>query len=384
MKKLDHEIQWFITKYPFVTDPIVLFNPKSSPTKKDFLNWELNLDYSDIRNCKKNIDFIKKDFYKIINILQTTKFETIYLKIEYSERMKDFYKVLRIIEIFDNDEEYEKYNLINEYFWIDFKLLDKIFLDKDTLTNEFSTKKAYLSKEKIEELNDTFIKADEIKLYFDEALMFLWLNTNWKVVVWDVVSIVHTNFNRLWWEIIIPKKTKVSIRRLLALIAHEIDGHCIQFTNCTTLSSWWIRYSKSESLAEWFAIYNEYYFINRIFWDNKPVMSLIKRNKHRFDLIENKTMFDTFVNEYVWSLLRSFRWFSNISKYKNLKDFVYIQGLYNVIVYRKKYNNFFELIKWWAVNNSYINKYWIQWGRKEVIKVKNTSAYYILNKYFNK
>jgi hypothetical protein len=37
MKTIDKEIIGFIEKYPFFTDPIVLFNPKKIPTKEEIL-----------------------------------------------------------------------------------------------------------------------------------------------------------------------------------------------------------------------------------------------------------------------------------------------------------------------------------------------------------
>jgi len=37
MKTIDKEIIGFIEKYPFFTDPIVLFNPEKIPTKEEIL-----------------------------------------------------------------------------------------------------------------------------------------------------------------------------------------------------------------------------------------------------------------------------------------------------------------------------------------------------------
>lgn len=382
MDKLDKEIIKLVTKYPFLTDPIVLFNPSKIPSKENILKWTLNLQYPEIDKSQIDLNKIKNNYYKVIDILNETIFETIYSKIEYSHRLKDFYKVIRIIEIFYDKNEYEKYNLVNEYFWIDFELLEEIFSNKELFINEFNYKKPLLSERKILKLENKEINSSEIKFYFIESLKFLWLEKNWKVVIWDAVSIVHSNFNEKWGDIIIPREKTVNIKVLLWLIAHEIDWHCIQFTNCNYLSSWTIRYSRSESLAEWFAMYNQYFFLKRIFWEKIWLSHFYNKSSHKFDFIENKISFESFIKSYKWNIIRNFRWFSNIYKYRNLKDFVYIQGLYRTIKYRKKYNNFFEMMKSWAVNDSYIKKYWDERWRKEKLKISEMSAYFVLKKYF--
>ncbi len=381
MNKLNDKIIKLVTKYPFLTDPIVLFNPSKIPSKKEILSWKLNLKYPQIDKVLWNIKTLKQDFFKIIDLLIATEFDNIYLKVEFSERLKDFYKIIKVIEIFYDAEEYEKYNLINEYFWIDFELLEEIFNRREILEKHFSNKQWLLKNKEIQTLEQTFINADKIKFYFDEALEFLGLNSNWEILAWDVISVVHTNFNDGWGEIIIPKNIEISVKRLLELIAHEIDGHCVQFTNCDCLSWWTIRYSKSESLVEWYAMYIQYLFESKIYGTNLRIFSLIDKNLIRFDAVNNGSV-KRYLSSLEWTWIRFFRWFSNINHYKNLKDFVYIQWLYRVIRFSKKYSNTFSLLKSWAINDSYIKKFWIRQWRKEIINIKNTSAYYILKKYF--
>lgn len=378
IKNINKQIFRFITKYPFVTDPIVLFNPEEIPKSDKILNLELDLNYKLIEENIKIIDSIKNELYDIVKLIHKERFNNLYLKIEYLERIKDFYKVIRIIEIFHEKEEYEKYNLINEYFWIDFELLEEIFLNKEILEKEFRCKKKFLKDSTLSKLEATFIDSKWIKNYFEKALEFLWLENIWKVKIWDVISIVHTNFNEIWWDLVIPKDYNINIKRLLILISHEIDWHCTQFSNCDSLSSWWIRYSKSESLVEWFAMYNEYLFQSKMFWENW-INNLVNNNKERFKLSEWEISISEFYKSYNWNLFRNFRWFKNIDKYFNLKDFVYLQWIYKVIKYSKTYNNFLEIIRNWAINDSYIKKYWQKEWRKEKIKIKETSAFFILN-----
>ena len=384
MQKLNKQIIKLVTKYPFLTDPIVLFNPSRIPSQKEILSWELNLVYPEIDKNIKIIDEIKKDFFKITDLLIKVKFDSLYLEVEVSERLKDFHKIIRIIEIFYDKKEYEKYNLINEYFWIDFELLEEIFERREVLENHFSIKEGILKRKEISKLEQTLVGADEIKFYFDEALKFLDLENNWKVLTWDVISIVHTNFNKKGGEIMIPKNIEIDAKRLLGLIAHEIDGHCVQFTNCDCLAGGTIRYSKSESLVEWYAIYIEYQFESKVFWNNLKVLSLIDRNYIRFDTINTRWSVVKYLSCLKWNWIRFFRWFSDIAHYKNLKDFVYIQWLYKIIKFGKKYSNTLSLLKSWAINKSYIKKFWIKEWRKEKINIKKTSAYYVLEKYFSK
>lgn len=383
MLQIDKEIINFITKYPFVTDPIVLFNPEKIPSKKEIIKWKLDLKYPEIDKNLKNINKVKEDFFELVSIIENHKFKNRYNEIEYKERIKDFYKIIRIIEIFYEKEEYEKFNLINEYFWIDFELLDEIFCNENKLKEAFKNEKWLISKEKKKSFENTIVDCYEIKKYFDIALKYLDLDKSWRVKIWEVISIVHTNFNQKWWEILIPKNYKTNIKHLIELIAHEIDWHCVQFSNCKWLFSWSIRFSKSESLVEWYAMFLEFFLESFLFWESS-IQDMINRNYLRYRSYEDSDYLSKYL-DYVkeWSF-RFFRWFNSIYKYKNLKDFVYIQWLYNIIKYNKKYSNFYDLIRSWAINDSYIKKYWISEWRKKSFNIKNTSAYNIYTKYFSK
>jgi hypothetical protein len=48
--------------------------------------------------------------------IRKTNFNHIELKNEYLERINDFFKIIRIIEIFEQENEEEKYNLIIDLF----------------------------------------------------------------------------------------------------------------------------------------------------------------------------------------------------------------------------------------------------------------------------
>jgi len=384
MQKLNNQIIKLVTKYPFLTDPIVLFNPSEKPSKKDILSGKLKLKYPEIDKNLKKLEKIKKDFFKVNSLFIKSQFRTKYFEVEVQERLKDFYKVIKIIELFYEKEEFEKYNLINEYYWIDFELLEEIFENEQILKEWFINKTPLISAKEIKKLEKKELNAKEVKYYFKKALVKNDLDENWNVTIGDVISVVHTNFNKNWWDIIIPKKYTTTAKKMLELIAHEIDWHCIQFTNCDCLSSGTVRYSQSESLVEWFAIYTEYHFADIVYWEKSKLINLINKNRERFLILNKEQSIDNIFETIKWNKFRFFRWFRNIKKYMNLKDFVYIQWLYKIIIFSKIYANTFSLLRNWAINDSFINKYWIKWGRKEKLNIKKTSAYYILTKYLLK
>lgn len=386
MKNLDKQIIDFIKEYPFFTDPIVLFKPDKVPHKKELNTKKIKLKYSKIDEVLSKIESIDHDFKKIKDHLKTIKFDDDFLKKEYSKRIDDFSKIIKIIKSFYKSDEKDKFLCVNNYFWIDFKIIEKVLENKEFLQENINSSYKLLTKEESKKYNRK-IHAEEIKYYFEEAINYLWLQENWKVKVeTTVISIVHTNFHAVWWELIIPKNRVVSIKRLIWLIAHEIDWHCAQFSNNCWLFSWSIRFNKSESLIEGYALYLEYKTLNYLFWINR-LDSHFRRNKMKYDLYKQKIDIKHFIKNYKWDHFRFFRWFENIKEYQNLKDFVYIQWLYEITNYKNKYLNFFNLIKNWAVNNAYIKKYWISNLQKDIVcnndvEIAKLSAYYIFNKYF--
>jgi hypothetical protein len=209
-------------------------------------------------------------------------------------------------------------------------------------------------------------------------LKYLNLENNWKVKIWDTTSIVHTNFNENWWTIIIPKTRKVSLKKLIELIIHEIDWHCVQFSNAKWLFSGSIRFSNSESLLEWYAMFLEYSLSSKYFWENK-IIQLINKKQLHYDFITWKISLNKLINQYEWNIYRLFRGFKNIKKYWNYKDLVYLEWIHDIINKIEKYWNFLDLIKIGTINKKYIKKYW-NYTEKKKLTLKTTSAIYILNK----
>ncbi len=241
----NNKIISFIEKYPFFADSIVLFRTNDILKTSDFLNWRLDVKYPEIEKVFEKILVIESELDEIEKEFQNVFFGDLYYKKEYFNRLNDFKKVIEIIKIFYNENEEKKFNLINEYFWVDIIRIWKILENKNFYIDYFKNNSSILPKEKIEELENTLIEAGEIKFYFEEALKYLKLDCFWKVKIWDATSIIHTNFNKLWWEIIIPKTRQISIKKLLELIIHEIDWHCVQFSNAEWLFSWSINFLKA-------------------------------------------------------------------------------------------------------------------------------------------
>lgn len=381
MINLNIQIIKLIEKYPFFTDPIVLFKTDNQLSYKDYLNWELEVNYPEIRKLKKNISSIKIELENIKTILEKTEFLDLNYKNEYKKRLDDFSKIIKIIEIFYNKNEKEKFNLINNYFWVDLKKIWQILENKNYLLNYFNYENQILSSENIQKYKNIILSSQEIKKYFIEALKYLKLEKNWKVKIGNSTSIIHTNFNEKWWEIIIPQKKQANIKKLLELIIHEIDWHCIQFSNAKWLLSGSIRFSQSEVLLEWYAMFLEYSLASKYFWENR-IVELINKKEFHYKYINNNVSLKELLENYTGNIFRLFRWFKYIKKYSNLKDMVYLQWIHQTIENLEKYWNFLDLIIIWVINQKYIENYWIISGKNEEYNLEKTSAIYILNKYF--
>lgn len=382
MQELNKYIIALIEKYPFLSDPIVLFSASKIPTKEEILLQKKVIKYPLIKKARKNLKQIKKDFFLVEKEVKNHHFKDFYLRKAYFDRLRDFYKIIRLLECFYEKEEYEKSMLLEEYFWIDIGFLAELFQNKDVILSHFDTKKSILDENIKKKLSTEMLDAKEIQFYFKEALKHLGLERIWKVELWDVVSIVHTNFRGRGWTILIPSHRSMTKKRLLALIAHEIDGHSVQFSGWKWIFSWAIRFSKSESLVEWYALYLEYLFLSKVFWEEDDLKTALERSEKKFRLLNNSLDFDNLITNYIGNHFRIIRGFKDYKNYQNTKDFVYIQWLYKVIKYKEKYTNLFSLLKEWAVNDTYIKQKAKKWNKKEKIELESLGAYYILDTYF--
>lgn len=100
--------------------------------------------------------------------------------------------------------------------------------------------------------------ADAIKHYFERVLRHY--NLAYEVIVSPAVEAidVRDKFSLGASKIIIPSGKKISRKRLIALIAHEIEGHCLQASNAYalfTLGGGMLKYDE-EVLYEGFAMRN--------------------------------------------------------------------------------------------------------------------------------
>jgi len=378
MKNIDKEIISLIEKYPFLTDPITLFKTDSNLEKIDYKSWFLDINYPEINKYKKQTKTINLKLNNILDKIKKTNFKDKFIKKEYIKRIKDFKKITKLIKIFNKKNEKQKQILLNSYFHINLKKIWKILKNKNKLINYFQTKEIILKNKEKSYLNKTIINSKQIKKYFEEALKYLNLDKNWEVKIGDTTSIVHTNFNKNWWKIIIPQSRKISLKKLIELIIHEIDWHCVQFSNANWLFSWSIRFSNSEALLEWYAIFLEYSLSSKYFWENK-IKQLINKKQLHYKFITWKISLNKLIDNYKWNLYRLFRWFKNIKKYWNYKDLVYLEWISNIIKKIEKYWNFLNLIKIGTINKKYIKKHWTQ-TIKNNFKLETTSAIHILNK----
>ncbi len=365
MKDINKNIIKLIEKYPFLTDPITLFKTDTNLENLNYKSWILNINYPEINKHKKEIKKINLKLNYILEEIKKTKFENKFLKKEYIKRIKDFKKIIKLIKIFNKKNEKQKQNLLNSYFNINLNKIWKILKNKNQLIKYFKTKKSKLNKNEILFLNKTLVNSKQIQYYFEESLKYLNLEKNWKIKIWDTTSIVHTNFNKNWWEIIIPKKRKINLKKLIELIIHEIDWHCVQFSNAKWLFSGSIRFSNSEAILEWYAMFLEYSLASKYFWENN-IIQLINKKQLHYNFITWKINLNKLINQYRWNLYRLFRWFRNIKKYWNYKDLVYLEWIYNIIKKIEKYWNFLNLIKIGTINKKYIKKHWNNVKKKQI------------------
>lgn len=367
LKNLDLKISAFFEKYYFFSDPIFLFNPKKLPREEDYYKQRLNLKYPLIDQALENIEEIKKWYKDIKETYNKVNFSNDFFKKEYKKRINKIGKIISLIEVFYKEDEQEKFDLITNYFWVDLDFcINEILENYEIIDKEFKKieKNAYLFDDlyiKYKNFKDKKFDAKDIKFYFEKALKYLKIKKYWKVVItYEVSSIVHWEFNQNWWKIFIPKNKVVNFERLIALIIHEIDAHCRQFTNKNKywLYSWDIRFANSEEFVEWFAIYLETIFYI-LFFRNNIYKNRYINFKLNLDFVEGKIDYKKYIDNYSKYKFRSFRWFRNIKKFINTKDLVYTQWLYKTIKYKNLYwENFLKHILDWTINENCFLKFW--------------------------
>lgn len=387
-KKLDISISKFINKYKFFSDHIFLFYGDISSSEINYNLWMPDINYNNLDCAKKDILNIKAAYQEILLLFYNTKFENTFLKLQYKKRLDEFSLIINVIESFYNENEKLKFDLVTKSFWVDLDLCEKISKDSDIILDEFKSLNiySYIFNEEYNILkykhNITY-DSKAIKYYFQQALKYLKIDKNWKVKISENVdSIVHWNFSNKWWTIFIPPYKGISLERLIILIVHEIDTHCIQFTwkNKQWIFSPLIRFPNSEEILEWLATYFELLFEILIF-RNQSLEKRLLNYDLKLKLLNKDVDLTTFLIKYQYDKLRVFRWFNDINNYFNTKDFIYTQWLYKVIKYKNQlWKSFFNLAFSWLVNEEYILKFWKRNKNKfDCIKfIKNSSAYYIL------
>lgn len=394
LRQLDKALSWFIKEFSFISDPIFLFNPRDVPEKLDFSSWILELEYPLIDEILKNISNMKNGYETLISIFYKINFTNDFLKDQYKKRVEEIWLIIEIIECFYDKDETKKFDLITKYFWVDLDLCkNEILKNKQIISNEFDSllSNSYLFDDVYHKIKDRLeeeINADQIKYYFEEALKFLKIEKYWEVEISDkVLSVVHWDFTENWGKIYIPKNRKIKLSYLFPLIIHEIDWHSKQFTNFWDI---WlykanIRFSKSEEILEWLAKYLEYSFDSLILKSNLYSVKIDDFQK-KVLFLEWKISFEKFLVLYSMNLLRVFRWFSNIKNYFNTKDLIYIQWLYKIIKYKNIYwNDLFSKVYDWVINEDYILQNCKIIDRQfDIVEfIKNSSAFYVLNKFIS-
>lgn len=388
---IDAALQSFIRDFPFFSDPIFLFNPSRIPSKEELLSNNLgDVRYPLVDQMQERLPDIYIRFHNIRKVFQETSFEDSTIENEYLYRLQSLEKIIRLIEIFYSPDETEKFNIVTEYFGIDVDICWEIAdIWTQYIQDEFLSISPLMNLSQSQKiLFHTSIRAEEIKEYFEMAILFLWLEKNWVVEVSDsILAIVHGDFEWNWGKVYIPANYTCSYQGLLALIIHEVDGHCRQFTNSGEYSIYWpwIRSVHSEEILEWLAIFLEHSWNVVIFWEDS-----IEKSLHNFSLkyslLSKKiTLQEFFKKSKIQNYFRTFRWFYDVAHFMNTKDFVYMQGLYKIISLKSEFGFWlFDLLYTeGVVSEQFIRKNIQQYSQSKYqnlsFLIEQTSAFFILN-----
>jgi hypothetical protein len=209
---------------------------------------------------------------------------------------------------------------------------------------------------------DIFLEKEEV-IELLEFTKRIFNNLNWDF--WNFWNMFHSS-----WILKIPNKNNYNIREVIVLFFHEMT-HFIRYSN--TIKNLWFNYTFEDywTLEEWIALYNEYYYWNKIikYWEYNPYYDLC------FQVLQEKISEEE-KKEKIYNILKN-KWFSkekSLSYYFRFYRYSIVgtqKFFLKDLIYTKSYN----LVKKLLLNKKNYDKImsWRIWLKQlDFLGIKNT------------
>lgn len=310
-----------LMKKNIMQNPVIFWYSKIEDLKEYRYIYLWNL-YAQKMKLQKTLNRIEKYRVKIWEFhyeILKKEIHFIYKKIDFLKNVYDFeaHKIDNKYKISYPEFDYDYYNKI--FFWVTKKdILKKIEITPQEENNQFVTKKQL------------------IELLDFSALFVEWF----KYWFWAYVYMTHSE-----WVLVIPNKKIYSLRELITLFFHETTHFFRRYNNIRNFWSnyWFSDYMKFE---EWFAIYNEYYYWEKLIpWINyNPYYDAC------YEILENKKFNQKQKQEHVYKILK-IKWYSRDKalhyyyRFYRYSVLWWNQFFLKDLVYTKWYDRVLKMIK---------------------------------------
>lgn len=228
-----------IMKNNIIQNPVIFWYKKIENLKeyRFIYLWKL---YEQKLKLQKILNKIEKNKLKLGDIyysLLKKEINFVYKKIDFLKNVYDFEanKIDSKYEISYPEFDYDFYN--KKFFWVTkFSILNDVEITPLEENNQFISKNDLLDLLKFSKNN-----IPELKYKF-----------------WAYAFMSHSS-----WTLVIPNKKNYSLRELITLFFHEMTHFLRRYNNKRNFgtSYWFSDYMKYE---EWFALYNEYYYWEKL------------------------------------------------------------------------------------------------------------------------
>ncbi len=223
-----------------ITQNPVIFWYGKVPNLKEYRYiylWKLYNQKLKLEKINKRIKKLKNELWPQKYKILKSEISYIYKKIDFLKNVYDFEanKIDPKYKISYPDMDYDYYN--KAFFWV--KKLDICF---DVVIEPDNNNYQYINKNTLKELLD----------YSKQKVPWL------KYKFWSYAFMSHSS-----WTLVIPNKKEYSSRELVTLFFHEMTHFFRRYNNIKNYGTthWFSDYMKYE---EWFALYNEYYYWQKI------------------------------------------------------------------------------------------------------------------------
>jgi len=267
------------------------------------------------------------------------------------------------IQLIESEINYSltKHQLLIESFDIEANKLNPNYKITGSYPNyDYFSKKIYkITKKDIEKIGDlpekkdfnVFISKEKVQKLLNLAKDFF-PKLNPKIGN-------YPNFSVSKYTIKIPEKSFYNVQEIITLFFHEMS-HFIRFLNMEK-NVWFVyKFSDSNELEEWIAIYNEYLYWNQIidYWKYYPFYHKV------YNILMQKASSEKKFHQ-MFKVL-SYKWFDEdkcIKYYYRFYRFVPLGGedfIFKEAIYYNWYKNVNQLLKdWESLDKLFSLKWWI-------------------------